>query len=67
MLIGCVAPILDHIDIAVGPKKMDATLLKNEPLSIFRQDPSPDVDAAWERISNLRPIRILREEVIAAG
>jgi Mycotoxin biosynthesis protein UstYa len=46
---------------------MDATLLENEPLSMFRKSPSPEVDAAWEKISNLRPIMLSRNEVIATG
>ncbi|KAF4971284.1 hypothetical protein FSARC_1854 [Fusarium sarcochroum] len=35
--------------------------------SVFRQPPSDEVDAAWERISNGRDIVISREEVIALG
>ena len=46
---------------------MDATLIKKNPPSIFRGDPSPEVDAAWARISNLQPIVISREDVVAAG
>lgn len=36
-------------------------------VSIFRQPPSDEVDAAWERISNGRDIVISRDEVIRLG
>ncbi|KAF2771672.1 hypothetical protein EJ03DRAFT_21764 [Teratosphaeria nubilosa] len=61
------SPVLDEIDIPIVPKKMDATLLKSEPPSIFRGDPSPEVDAAWRRISDTRPIALTRDDVLAAG
>jgi Mycotoxin biosynthesis protein UstYa len=61
------ARILDEIDIKVEEKRMDATLLHSEPLSIFRQEPSPEVDRAWQKVSDTRPIALSREGVLAIG
>ena len=46
---------------------MDATLLRSEPVSIFRQEPSDEVDLAWRKIGDTRPIPVSREKVLAIG
>lgn len=46
---------------------MEATLLRPEHSSIFRQPPSREVDDAWERITNVRPIPVTREDVLKLG
>ncbi|EMF09214.1 uncharacterized protein SEPMUDRAFT_144072 [Sphaerulina musiva SO2202] len=46
---------------------MNATLLPSPTDQIFRDDPSPEVDRAWRRISNEQPIALSKEEVIALG
>lgn len=56
------------LDIPVVLKTMNATLvMTDEPSSIFRQDPSPEVDRAWIRISDTRPFGVSRETVVALG
>ena len=47
--------------------RMNGTFLEQKPVSIFRQPPSPDVDAAWPRIETQRPIAISRDDVLAQG
>jgi len=61
------APIFDRLDIGMVTKKMNATLLPSPTDEIFRNEPGPEVDAAWRRISDERPIAISREEVMALG
>ncbi|KAH9215078.1 hypothetical protein DL95DRAFT_523613 [Leptodontidium sp. 2 PMI_412] len=60
------SPILDKIDIPFVTKRMNATLV-DRPASIWRQDPSDEVDAAWLVAEDPRPFAISREEVIALG
>ncbi|OKL62642.1 hypothetical protein UA08_01389 [Talaromyces atroroseus] len=59
-----VAPLLEQIDIPLVVKKMNATLLDT---SIWRQPPSPEVDAAWNRIQTREAVVISREDVLAMG
>lgn len=35
--------------------------------SIYRAPPSPEVDAAWNRVADLRPTWITTEDVIKLG
>lgn len=61
------APIFDRLEIDFVEKRMNATLLPSPTDQIFRDDPSPEVDRAWRRISNEQPIALSKEEVIALG
>ncbi|KAK2041679.1 hypothetical protein LZ31DRAFT_597018 [Colletotrichum somersetense] len=61
------SPILEAIDIPLFDKQLDATLLLNEPVSIYRQDPSPEVDLAWEKLGDLRLIPLSRKDVESLG
>lgn len=61
------APVLDDVEIKIQPKRMDATLLESSPLSIFRQEPSDEVDHAWRQLGDTRPIPLTREQVLAIG
>ncbi|KAM3426673.1 hypothetical protein MY4824_009866 [Beauveria thailandica] len=61
------APVLLGKDISVSTEWMDANLVATDPLSIFRQEPSPEVDVAWMKISDTRPIPLTREDVLALG
>ncbi|EHK98252.1 hypothetical protein M7I_6019 [Glarea lozoyensis 74030] len=61
------SPLLNDIDLQVHPKKMEATLLLPKNPSIFRQPPSYEVDVAWKRMWDSRPVPISREQVIAMG
>jgi hypothetical protein len=62
-----IAPLLDSVEIQVISKKMNATLLLPDELSIYRQDPSREVDLAWQRLGDLRLIPLTREEVTSIG
>ncbi|MCJ1305941.1 hypothetical protein MMC08_008758 [Hypocenomyce scalaris] len=46
---------------------MNATFLSTHPPSVFRQDPSPEVDAAWNRIANTNTILVNTAEVERMG
>ncbi|KFY02194.1 hypothetical protein O988_02328 [Pseudogymnoascus sp. VKM F-3808] len=61
------SPILNIIDIPLLTKRMNGTLLETEPLSIYRQPPSPEVDAAWNRIQTRNPIPISLSDLLALG
>ena len=43
------APILDALNLGPNPHKIDGAI--NDSTSIYRQDPSPKVDAAWDALS----------------
>src|SRR6187549_3157959 len=59
--------MFSKLRIAMTTTRMDATLLTPEPAPFHRQPPSPEVDAEWERITNVRPIALTRDEVIKLG
>ncbi|KAK3321836.1 hypothetical protein B0H66DRAFT_552763 [Apodospora peruviana] len=64
------SPILDLVDIPLITKRMNGSLLEPSASSdriIYRQPPSPEVDAAWDRIQTREPIPITREDVIKLG
>jgi hypothetical protein len=41
--------------------------LWNEPYSVFRGDPSPEVNAAWNRVADVKWFTISSEEVLRLG
>lgn len=43
------APILDEVDLDLEPYKLNGAVTDNT--SIFRADPSPEVDAAWDNLA----------------
>ncbi|OJJ50736.1 hypothetical protein ASPZODRAFT_126660 [Penicilliopsis zonata CBS 506.65] len=53
--------------IPVSTVRRNGSLLPNNPPSIYRQDPSPEVDAAWHRIANINPIAMNADEVRRNG
>ncbi|KAJ9228938.1 hypothetical protein DTO169E5_9027 [Paecilomyces variotii] len=61
------SPLLDRLDIPLTTWQMNATLLEPDPLPIYRQPPSPEVDRAWKRLANVNPIVVTREDVIKFG
>ena len=61
------APVLDSLDISLLTWKINGSIQNTSPPSIYRQDPSPEVDAAWARITNLAPIAISRSDVLKLG
>lgn len=52
------APILDEIDIPFRLEQRKGSLLPGANPSVFRQEPSKEVDAAWNRIMNINPIPV---------
>ena len=60
-----VAPVLDLIDIPLTTWRLNGTFIDQG--SIYRQRPSPEVDAAWERVETQTPIPINRQDIIAQG
>ncbi|KAE9375973.1 hypothetical protein N431DRAFT_404073 [Stipitochalara longipes BDJ] len=61
------SPLLDLIDIPLSNVKMNATVLNADPPSIYRADPSPEVDEAWHRIANTNTIVLSTEDVEKLG
>ncbi|KAL1311487.1 hypothetical protein AAFC00_001612 [Neodothiora populina] len=61
------SPLLDLIDIPMRTVRLNGTFLEARPVSIFRQPPSPEVDAAWARIETQAPIAISYADVVAQG
>ncbi|OAG07619.1 uncharacterized protein CC84DRAFT_1090023 [Paraphaeosphaeria sporulosa] len=59
-------PLLDRFDISFVKTKNNASLF-NTPYSIYKDDPSPSVDAAWEEIADTPVLAISREDVVTMG
>lgn len=60
------APIFDRLDIPYSTKQINASLA-NEDDSIWRKPPSPEVDAAWDRVSKLGYHTVTSADVVALG
>lgn len=65
-LVDWYSPVHNDVNIPFVELTINGTLL-NLSNDIFRQPPSPDVDAAWERIGSLLPHVISTEDVIKLG
>ncbi|MCJ1308697.1 hypothetical protein MMC25_002351 [Agyrium rufum] len=63
------SPVMDKIHIPLINKKIDASLFPEpgNPEHIYRMRPSPEVDAAWERISHIGMHALTRQEVEDIG
>ncbi|CZR55504.1 uncharacterized protein PAC_05392 [Phialocephala subalpina] len=61
------SPILNQAHIPLITSKRNGSLLPHNPPSIFRQDPSDEVDMAWARIGNINPIPMSAAEVRGNG
>ena len=63
-----IAPLLDELDIPLRTVNLNGTLADEEETpSIFRQAPSPEVDAAWNRFSMVGFHVISSADVIKIG
>ncbi|TID26472.1 hypothetical protein E2P81_ATG00944 [Venturia nashicola] len=60
------SPLLEHLDLPLHTQKVDGSLF-NTSHSIFRQEPSKAVDAAWDAISNIGIFTITTDEVKRLG
>ncbi|KAI9036331.1 oxidase ustYa family protein [Aspergillus affinis] len=58
---------MDDTDVSFSTEWIDGNFLNNDPLSIFRQEPSLEVDIAWFKLADTRPIPLTREDVLAIG
>ncbi|KAJ9653550.1 hypothetical protein H2198_007270 [Neophaeococcomyces mojaviensis] len=62
------SPLLNSISLNLDHSVINGTLFPNtSPPSIWRQNPSPAVDEAWESISDTSLFRITRADVLALG
>ncbi|KAK4182495.1 hypothetical protein QBC35DRAFT_547483 [Podospora australis] len=61
------SPLLLDFEIPIIKKKHNITLLLPENPSIYRQEPSDEVDLAWQRIGDLRLFPLTLEDVLAIG
>jgi Mycotoxin biosynthesis protein UstYa len=59
--------VFDHLDMPLRTIKSNGSFWPQDPPSIFQLPPSPEVDAAWERISDTHALVIRREELIRMG
>ncbi|GCB21438.1 naringenin,2-oxoglutarate 3-dioxygenase [Aspergillus awamori] len=59
------SPVVSHVGLNYHKQQFNGSLLKE---NIFRQDASPEVDAAWESLgANYRSIRVPAEEAEKSG
>lgn len=61
------APILDKIPISLRETRTHGNFFADDPPSLFQLPPSPEVDAAWDRISDTHAVVLSREEILAMG
>ena len=59
-------PILDRYDFPFHTRMLNASLF-NIPYSIYKDDPSPAVDAAWEDIADTPVLVISKDDVVRMG
>ncbi|KAI1201514.1 hypothetical protein F5X97DRAFT_331253 [Nemania serpens] len=60
------SPFFDRIDISYVTKRINASLA-DEDDSIWRKPPSPEVDAAWDRVARLGYHAVTSADVVALG
>ena len=60
------APILDEMDFSFQEITINGSL-NNDPWSIYRAQPSPEVDSAWEKIAIIQYFPITEESVRRLG
>ncbi|MCJ1394221.1 hypothetical protein MMC18_007099 [Xylographa bjoerkii] len=61
------SPILDQLHIGLSTVRRNGSLLPDHPPSIYRQDPSDEVDKAWHRLANINPIPLSSADVEKLG
>jgi hypothetical protein len=66
-LITFIAPIFDQVPIQLTTKSINGTFWPQETPSLFQQRPSPEVDAAWDRISDTHGIVVTRSNLLQMG
>lgn len=61
------SPILDQIHVELSTIRRNGSLLPDHPTSVYRQDPSHEVDMAWHKLGNINPIPISAQDVRNIG
>ena len=61
------SPVLDQVHVELSTIRRNGSLLPDHPTSIYRQDPSHEVDMAWHRLGNINPIPISAQDVRNIG
>ncbi|KAJ4357173.1 uncharacterized protein N0V89_001748 [Didymosphaeria variabile] len=59
-------PLLDKLNITFSDKRMNASLF-NDPWTIYKAEPSKEVDAAWEKMSKTRSLTLEADEIRKMG
>lgn len=62
-----IAPLLNLINITLPAQAVNNAFLDSEPSNTHRHSPSPEVDAAWDRLQTLNPIPITHADVPRIG
>ncbi|PLB46541.1 hypothetical protein P170DRAFT_438293 [Aspergillus steynii IBT 23096] len=61
------SPILDKLPISLRETRTHGNFFADDPPSLFQLPPSPEVDAAWDRISDTHAIVLSRDEILNMG
>lgn len=62
------APVLNKVDLSLRDQQVrDTRYPPEDEMGVYRQPPSPEVDNAWDRISDVQAILISSEEVQRLG
>ncbi|KAK1149663.1 hypothetical protein N8T08_005215 [Aspergillus melleus] len=61
------SPILDKLPISLRETRTHGNFFADDPPSLFQLPPSPEVDAAWDRISDTHAIVLSRDEIVKIG
>ena len=61
------SPILDQVHVELSTVRRNGSLLPDHPTSIYRQEPSHEVDMAWHKLGNINPIPISAQDVRNIG
>ena len=67
MLISLTAPLFDALDMKLENRVFNGSLFSRNTSGLFRQPPSPEVDAAWGRISGTPPFLVSRTAIEKVG
>ncbi|KAL4904340.1 hypothetical protein BDW74DRAFT_185646 [Aspergillus multicolor] len=61
------SPILEAVEIPSYETKMNGTLFPLPEVSIARQEPGPENDAAWSTYEHIRTVPVTREKILKLG
>ncbi|MCJ1356720.1 MAG: hypothetical protein MMC33_006715 [Icmadophila ericetorum] len=61
------SPIFDQVHIPLTTIRRNGSFVNPDPLPIWRQPPSEEVDKAWARLSDISPVPLSSADVIKLG